>query len=420
IKVLGNLNEFIRANMLEEQGVERECMKLRANYDNQLFSHKAIEKAKAQVDLLEPVITGGEKFEKISAEVEKLESAKKGVSPCFAKEKITLLESAIEDNDEKLKGVTEHIENIGNELSDLNREQEELVVAISTDKVSEQIRRIEREIEDLSREKDVRKGNAEKYNRVAERLNLPRDPDEELFRQSAAQVNERKRRYEERLEALVKEWSNFMAEMDTSRKEFDDALVELESLRKRKNNIPMRHLAIRRRIADHLDIRENEIPFVGELVRVKETELAWEGAVEILLRDLGLSLLVPEKYCNRVNQFVEEADLKDRLTYHKVPETISFDVFDSIARGSLISKLEINSDAAFSLFYDWIARHVKKRYDYICVEDLKDFERLDRALMPNGMVKDLKKFEKDDRPLVREKSNYIFGWDNKEKIMFFE
>jgi uncharacterized protein YPO0396 len=43
-------------------------------------------------------------------------------------------------------------------------------------------------------------------------------------------------------------------------------------------------------------MQEEEIPFVGELLRVLESESLWEGAIERVLRNFALDQLVPESH----------------------------------------------------------------------------------------------------------------------------
>lgn len=413
IKVLGNLNEFIRSHMLEEPNIEQDFAKLRENYHNLLFSHKAIEKAKAQLDLLKPVMEGGERFEKASGELNALESAKEAVPAFFAERKKELLSAAIEENNETLRHVTEDIETAEKTLSDLDREKEELIVAISKDKVSEEIGHIERDIEILNKDKDARQNHAAAYNRIAQGLDLPQDPDESLFRQTAAEISRQKSRYEGQAESLMSEWGSLQNKLKEVEKEFDEVRRELESLMNRKSNIPRKNLDVRKRITQALNIAETEIPFVGELVRVKETELIWESAIERLMRPFGLNLLVPETYYRQFNQHVNHVNLYARIVYHKVSERIAPELFPASDPDSLISKLEIKSD---TVFRDWIEGYIRKVYNYICAQDLKDFERLDKSITPSGLIKNFERHEKDDRPGVTDKANYVFGWDNAEKI----
>ena len=77
-------------------------------------------------------------------------------------------------------------------------------------------------------------------------------------------------------------------------KQEHDALTgEIESLKARRSNIPAEQIAMRAALCRALDFDEADMPFAGELLQVREEERDWEGAAERLLRNFGLSLLVP-------------------------------------------------------------------------------------------------------------------------------
>jgi len=416
IKVIGNLNEFIRTHMLQENDVEDNFRKLRKNFDNLLSAHRAIEKAKIQLDLLQPVVDSGETFENISQRVHNLETAKEAVVPYFADRQNHLLTLTLDADKENLKRCNGDIGNTAQALDGLEQQKEDLITAISQDEVSGQIRLIEKELDDATHEKKVRQGKCDDYNRLAAQLNLPCDPDEALFRQTAAQIRVRKDQQAEKSRKSSDELGQLKADLRSLQSEFDVAFKELKSLRERNNNIPLTNLDLRRKIKAHMGLAENEIPFGGELIRLKETARDWENAVERLLHNFGLALLVPEKYYHPLNTFVKDTDLKGRVVYHQVTGKIRPDLFDVTAPDSLINKLEVKSG---SLFTDWIADHIRKHYNYICTKNLQDFERLDKALTPEGLIKNRDRHEKDDRLHIISPDNYVLGWDNREKIQFF-
>ena len=76
---------------------------------------------------------------------------------------------------------------------------------------------------------------------------------------------------------------------------------EIESLQKRSNQLPSGILDIRNQLVRHLGIREEEIPFVGELLKVRSEDKEWEGALERLLHGFGISMLVPDRYYHLVS-----------------------------------------------------------------------------------------------------------------------
>ena len=52
----------------------------------------------------------------------------------------------------------------------------------------------------------------------------------------------------------------------------------------------------------------------------------------------------------------------------------------------------------------------------MCVVDLEAFRLADKAITLEGLTKNASRHEKDDRPEVRNRKQYVLGWDNKEKI----
>ncbi|WP_268876890.1 ATP-binding protein, partial [Facilibium subflavum] len=86
----------------------------------------------------------------------------------------------------------------------------------------------------------------------------------------------------------------------------------------------------------------------------------------------------------------------------------------ALDKNSLVHKIQIKHN---SEFYNWLQHELSERFDYACCEDLTAFYRLPRAITPKGQIKsNQKRHEKDDRFLLDDRSRYVLGWSNKEKI----
>jgi uncharacterized protein YPO0396 len=413
IKVLGNFNEFIRTNMLEESDVEEEFQKLHELYNNLLSVHNTIAKAREQLLLLEPIIEKGKQFTTLNQELQEIEALAQIVPAHFAREKVTLLEAAITEKQVELQRVEHAMEELRAELTQFNAQRTDLEIAISKDETGEQIRNIEREIAILEKERDAKKRKAEEYNAIAKALDYPTNPEEQDFFDTLARAQEHKTRIEEQLPALHEQWSDYRSVQTGYQAQSKELLEELRSLESRQNQIPLKNIEIRRGILQQLGISEDQMPFVGELIRVRHSEKAWESAIERLLNNLGLVLLVQEKYYKQVNQYVNSTNLQGRLVYYRVDLHQLEEPAREDISNSLLSKLDLNPD---SLFHDWIEAHLHAFYDYVCTDNLEDFQRYEKALTKEGLLKHGFRHEKDDRPQVLSKSNYVLGWDNREKM----
>ncbi len=163
------------------------------------------------------------------------------------------------------------------------------------------------------------------------------------------------------------------------------------------------------------------MPFAGELLQVHENELDWQGAIERLLRNFGLSLLVPDKHYQAVSQWVDVTHLRGRLVYYRVRPNLArggVKDFASLDRQSLAKKLAIKPDSAF---YDWLEHEIAHRFDLVCCDTQDQFRRETRAITIAGQIKGgNERHEKDDRHRIDDRSRYVLGWTNEAKIAALE
>lgn len=194
-------------------------------------------------------------------------------------------------------------------------------------------------------------------------------------------------------------------------------LREMTSLRSQPSNIPAPMLELRHSMASAIGVAASALPFVGELLDVKQEETPWRGAAERLLHGFALALLADEQYYNALSQYINGVDLGRRLVYYRtgVRETSAPKVLKT---GSLVSKLNVKDGPHAT----WLKAELRQRYDYDCVESLKAFRAApERALTREGQIKHNRtRHEKDDRYAVDDRRQWLLGFDNREKLALFE
>ena len=135
--------------------------------------------------------------------------------------------------------------------------------------------------------------------------------------------------------------------------------MQLGTLKKNKNNITGRIAEIRSEIIDYCGVTEEEIPFIGELIQVKEDEKEWEFSLEKLLQSYALRLVVPEEYYERVNHYVNNTNLRGRIVYQKLSnKDLYTDDYVSDFENSVFSKLDIKNDSPYA---EWLKSHLHRR-----------------------------------------------------------
>lgn len=413
IKVLGNLNEFIRENMLEEMDVDEEFKKLREHYDNLLSVHNAIEKAKEQVAYLEPIMAEGREYQAVEANIREIEETLDIVPAYFSRQKIGLIDAAARRKEDDLAQVEHQMQALRSDIARLEAQRTDIEIAISKDETGEQVRNIERDIAALGKERDAKQAKAREYAMIAEMLGYQPRPDETGFYENMRKAKAQKQAIEQQMPVLQEQWSDQRGQLQAQKRESQAILDEIRSLEGRKNQIPLKNISIRKGILDHINATEEELPFIGELMKIKSSEKAWESAIERLLHNFALILLVPNQYYRAVNQYVNSTDLMGRLVYYRVDLNQSEFTERGDHPDSLVNKLEI---APHSAYHDWVAIQLRKTYNYVCAERLDEFQRYEKAMTKEGLVKTHDRHEKDDRIQAVQQGNFVLGWDNAEKI----
>ena len=213
---------------------------------------------------------------------------------------------------------------------------------------------------------------------------------------------------------------NKLTEAAVANRKLDDEAAEvngeLRSLQARKSNIPARDLEVRARLCHELRLTEEALPFVGELIAVRDGEADWEGAAERLLRGFALSVLVPEGHYTAVSDWINGHHLNGRIVYYRVPDQATVRRISPPDRGTdtLAAKLDVKDSPQFA---PWLERELAHRADVVCVKSTAEFRREQKAITKSGQVKvGGGRHEKDDRFRIDDRSRYVLGWTNERKV----
>jgi uncharacterized protein YPO0396 len=117
IKVIGNLNEFIRVNMLEEGETEEEFQQLRENFQNLIETDRNIKKAEQQIEMLSPIVTKGEIFNNVNTEINDIKELQNAVKVYYPEQEKELRSQALSGLKDKLKSLEDSKKVFENSLS---------------------------------------------------------------------------------------------------------------------------------------------------------------------------------------------------------------------------------------------------------------------------------------------------------------
>jgi uncharacterized protein YPO0396 len=418
IKDIDSLNSFVRNHMLEKIDSEGDIEDLYNTYHNLSVAYQAIQQAETQLEILKPLIEDANKYEDLTRRIHQAQACGNIVPLFIANLKKTLLEEAITITQQKLEEQEKVKTELEGKIESLQQQQISLEADIRNDKVGQQIQDLEREIGTFKHQKQKREQQAKKYNTYASQLGLPEYDDRATFDTTLSQIPTLLSKADTNQAKYTTQRDGHVQKLAELEKLCRSAEEELTSLRRRKSQIPSKDIAIRDLLIDVLGISEEELPFVGELVRVRSSEQRWEGAIERLLNGFGRRLLVPEEHYKLVSRHVDRVNLRGRLVYSRISTNGTRPAIRQPHQQMLAAKLEVRPDTPFS---DWLTHELVNFYDYLCCETIEEFQHARRALSKQGQIKhSLDRHEKDDRTALNDRTSYILGWNNTEKLAAIE
>ena len=369
-------------------------------------------KAKRQVELLAPLVDDGHRHNALVAEIEGWRDGREALRPYFARLKGELLERRLVLLAEEAVRLDTQIERLDAQRDAERTEVVNLERALR-DNGGNRLEELAAEIRRLGQEKTQRQHKADRHSALLARIDEVPPADEAAFLTQQQTIATRA----EGLRQRIADLDNLEREEDFAfrkgREQHSALSEEIDSLQRRKSNIDAIQVRIRDALCEALSIGEDELPFAGELIQVRDDEREWEGAAERLLRGFGLALLVPDAHYKTVAEWVDRQHLGARLVYfHVRPKKAAQG--SSLHPQSLVRKLVIKPDSAH---YEWLEQELRNRFDVACCDTGEQFRREARAITRAGQVKDPSgRHEKDDRSRIDDRSRYVLGWSNADKL----
>ena len=416
MKSVGNLTDFVRAHMLEPFDVAERVAALISHFDDLNRSHEAVLKAKRQIELLSPLVSDCERHTNISSEIDGLRACREAIRPYFASMKIGLLDKRLTTLIEEWERQNTNVKRVEVRCDALRDEQNKIRRNIA-DNGGDRLDWLTGEISRKEMDRGKREVKSQRYAELVRSIGEHPASDEPSFLKQRRHLTTLAESARSREADLQNQATEHGVTLRQGKQEHDTLCAEIASLRSRQSNIPVAQSELRERMCRSLSLRERDMPFVGELLQVRDTERDWEGAAERLLRGFGLSLLVPEEHYLRVVDWVDREQLRGRVVYFRIRPVPRTDLAN-LHRDSLVRKLAIRPD---SPLFAWLERELAVRFDVACCMTQEQFRRETRAVTRAGQSKAPgERHEKDDRYRLDDRSRYVLGWTNAAKIAALE
>jgi uncharacterized protein YPO0396 len=413
-KNLGDLNVFLRDFMLDAPETLMVADRLVSEFGELNAAHQAVVSARRQIETLLPARAAHHELERQRHDKSVLDELGVGLDAFMEQERAALLErrigelvvqaSGLEAETEVLRGVEERERQT---LIELQLRRQGLGGGL-LEQLSNQLRQHESERPKLEQKREL-------VAAACRALGWVFPETAPAFTQRIADARERLLTGRQSTAELVQRRDVLKERQRQTETAFAEVREEIAAMERQRSNIPARMLGVRAAMAHALGLSEEHLPFAGELLEVKPDAADWRGAIERVLHGFAQSLLVDDRHYSAVSTYLSEHHIGERLVYFR---TLPHGEVRRTARPSaLFRKLDI----APGPHAPWLREELAAHFDYECAQTLAEFRSASRAITREGLVKHSgARHEKDDRRRVDDRSRWVLGFDNREKLELYE
>lgn len=423
MKSVTSLTTFVREQMLERTDIQSQIEELKKRFDDLNKTHAAVLESRKQRDVLHPLVILDKDFGDFDRRIKDIDEIIQSIPCYFAEKKLSLLQEEIDTSNRKLKQQESQLTGIKEQLSTRQKARTELQMDIRKNGGA-RLEQIDSEIKSIEEERKRKQERHQQYQQLAASSGLLTVNTEQTFFRNLKTAEQKIKEVQEEQQRLLEEHGKITGQRASIDSRIVEENRELESLKNRVSQIPSDILELRTQLSTELGIKETDLPFVGELLKVNEHEKEWEGALERLLRGFGISLLVPDKHYAQVSGYVNASKLTDkrnkgiRFEYFRIPSGfVQNQRMEEPDAASVVNKIDIKPNTPFG---EWLEAELMKRFNLRCVS-LEEFRQQADVLTKEGQIKTGRlRHVKDDRRELWDRRNFVLGWSNKEKIAAIE
>ncbi|WP_448854437.1 ATP-binding protein [Corynebacterium frankenforstense] len=411
-KSLDDLNALMRGFMLPTPSTFAIADQAVEMFNDLDTAYQAVDRARRQIETLSPIRDDGERLEALEsdaagteAEIRHLEAFAAQRRQHIAGKNVDEAEAKIVEAQARRKSVRSDLEQIDHRAADLRGR----IQTVEGDKLPAARAELRRAEEHRTHVADHR----HQYEQLAAAVDVvvPNTPAD--FAEVVLQISAELERIAADREKNDGHEPRVFGEVDLARRRVEEVDRELAMVKRYRSTMDPHLLAARELIVAATNLHQSDLPFVADMLQIKEGEERWQRAAEAVLGGFARELVVPDEHYAAVSEAIDSNNLNTRLRYTRVTDSMLHRQPTKVSGDALALKLETKPGR----YAGWIHAELAQRFDHRCVDELKDFRRAERAVTVNGQVKNsANRHVKDDRASSRDRSRWVLGPDTEQRL----
>ncbi len=416
-KNLGDLNAFLRDFMLDAPETFAVADRLVAEFGELHAAHQAVVAARRQIETLAPARQAWDERNTCLADKTRLAAVQAGLDGFreqwrsrLLAERIAELRTDADGAHQQAALLADAAEREADKLGALKRRR--------ADSGGQLIEDLQRQLDATEHARPERLRKRALAQAACTTLGWAMPDTVEWFVQRADAARDRVQTAAQRSAEAEARKDGIKRDKAVAEQRFADLVREVRAMERQRSNIPARLLDVRARMAQALGLADERLPFAGELLQVRADQAAWQGAIERVLGGFARALLVDDRHYAAVTAWLEDNDTGERLFYNRMlPQAAAV---RAPGPSSLVRKLDIAPGLATPLA-DWLRAELAMHFDFECADTLAAFRAAGRAVTRQGQIKrDGSRHEKNDRQRIDDRSQWVLGFDNRDKLRLYQ
>ena len=411
LKQLNSIDEIFRELVLDDQSAFDRALEVANSFDDLSDIREELEIAREQQRKLLPVAKNWKALEKVMEDLEYKEMLRKVLPVWYAEQAALLWKATAERTTEELNtaqriaGDTEASRDQQRGVSDAHREA-------YLDAGGTSIEQLQLRISDQQSVRESRQQDADHYRKLTTALSLSATLDATSLENNQRVAGERIAALESTINEADRKTLDIRSAEREAQTRRDELVTELAEVRKRPDsNLPPAFQQFRSALAGMLSVDETALPFVAELVQVRQEEQRWRGAIERAIGSHRLRILVPPAHIDAALRWVNSRDNRLHVRLFEAKEPVKNAVFfdDGFTR-----KLEFRNHPARESLKSLLAG-----IDRHCVDTTDKLRHTAHAMTAEGLMSGRsQQFEKQDQK--RLSADWMTGFDNRDRLAWLE
>jgi len=404
MKNVGDLNLFVRENMLDEPETFTAEKSMLGNYQPLEEAFATAERAHLQAEVLSKVPTAWEEFSSRSKDASVFDALAGEPAEQFLRGKhLNLLDEALESLRLAAAGLKGTLADQQKKAAEAERDYESLAEQLRTE--GQALTALEADREKRQAEAESRREAWKIFSKPVQTLDLICPATVEEFEALGPRIAERVAAAQADKARLEPTKAEVYGRAFDLKRQRDAKKAELDALSRARTLIGAAADARRAHIAEGAKVPADQLVYAAELIDVAEAHSRWRPAAEKVLRNFGQQLLVPEPLRKAVAAFIDAHDMRGIVEYSIIPTAAV--PWTQPAENSLAAKLAVDEAHPAG---SWVAARLASRFAHVCVETATELEAHAIAVTVNGTVKSgTNQYRKDDRPELTNPDSWILG-----------